>query len=100
MDTIGRIRFKNPLLQSQHGEISWPVGQSLMNRLMEIGLPVASSCGGDGVCTKCRLFVSGTASTPSQHESFLLKKIQADPQERISCQVIGPGDIEVDARYW
>lgn len=75
-----------------------------MEALLAAGLPVASSCRGDGVCTKCRLHVRelepGAASSATQFEKGLLNRIQADADERISCQTEVLGSIEVDAAYW
>ena len=79
-------------------------GSTLMDVLLKIGLPVASSCRGDGVCTKCRLHVTeletGAASAISDFEQGLLDRIAADDDERISCQTEVLGLIEVDADYW
>lgn len=109
------IRFRKPELQVQFGDVNWPDGTSLMDALIAAGLPVASSCGGDGVCTKCRLHFrvlnGATAPLVGPLEVSLLKKISAEKSERISCQVVlisspdkGPGSenliAEVDTPYW
>jgi len=100
-----RLRFAKAELQTRYGEPECPPGQSLMQALLSLGLPVASSCRGDGVCTKCRLRVHSTAGAltrPSALEKGLLAKINAEPDERISCQarLEGDGVIDVDAGYW
>ncbi len=74
-----------------------------MEALLKGGLPVASSCSGDGVCAKCRIqIVSGAENLTVENETekFLreTKKVPAD--SRISCQVQVMGDITVDASYW
>ncbi len=74
-----------------------------MKCLLKAGLPVASSCDGDGVCGKCRLQVEGAeASTnaPSALEVELAKKYSLKPNQRISCQTLVLDDILVDATYW
>jgi 2Fe-2S ferredoxin len=75
-----------------------------MEALLAMGLPVASSCRGDGVCTKCRLRVreleDGAVSKITAFEHGLLDRIAADEDERISCQTEVHGLIEVDADYW
>ncbi len=100
----GVIRFAKPDLKSSRGDIEVPRGSVLMEALLKAGLPVASSCRGDGVCTKCRLRVreleAGAASGISDFERGLLDRIQADRAERISCQTEVLGLIEVDADYW
>jgi ferredoxin, 2Fe-2S len=101
------IRFKKPELAEKFGELSLadePEETTLMDALLAHGLPVASSCGGDGVCTKCRLHVrplsASSVNAPSKFEIGLLKKIGASNDERISCQTKVLGLIEVDADYW
>jgi ferredoxin, 2Fe-2S len=100
----GVIRFGKPDLKSSRGDVEVANGTLLMDALLKIGLPVASSCRGDGVCTKCRLHVRelepGAASPISDFEQGLLDRIQAENDERISCQTEVLGLIEVDADYW
>ena len=106
-----KIRFKKSELSKKHGELELSrepgdvsLDASLMDSLLANGLPVASSCRGDGVCTKCRLHVHALEPNavipPSDFERGLLRKIGADPDERISCQTKVLGLIEVDADYW
>lgn len=75
-----------------------------MTHLLNAGLPVASSCRGDGVCAKCRLHVlplEKNATSPIEAlEKRLLAKTKAEADERISCQTKVLGLIEVDADYW
>lgn len=101
---IATIRFVKPDLQSSFGVAPVEAGSALMDALLKIGLPVASSCRGDGVCTKCRLRVRelepGAASSITDFEKGLLDRIGADHDERISCQTEVLGPIEVDADYW
>jgi 2Fe-2S ferredoxin len=80
-----------------------PVGANLMQVLLEAGLPVASSCRGDGVCAKCRIeIVEGGKhlSLESDREAFLRDRFSLSRAERISCQVQVLGDITIDASYW
>ena len=37
-------------------------GANLMKTLLDAGIPVASSCLGDGICGKCRLMTEGEVS--------------------------------------
>lgn len=99
-----KIRFGKTDLAARYGECAVEPGSTLMDALLKIGLPVASSCRGDGVCTKCRLHVlelePGATSPVTSFEQGLLDRIQADDDERISCQTEVRGPIEVDADYW
>jgi 2Fe-2S ferredoxin len=78
-------------------------GANLMRSLLDAGVPVASSCHGDGVCAKCRLEIKeGEQNLPSPNETekFLQERFQLPPRVRISCQVEVLGDLIVDATYW
>ena len=93
------IHFSKPRLPCQTVE----VGANLMQSLVAGGLPVASSCRGDGVCGKCRIFVDAppeSVSKESDLEKFLRDQHHVPPGFRISCQVTVVGDITVDATYW
>lgn len=76
-----------------------PLGANLMKALQDNGIPVASSCGGEAVCAKCRLSVE-PAGEPSEEEEFLLKKFKLSSPLRISCQVYVLTDLKVSASYW
>jgi 2Fe-2S ferredoxin len=74
-----------------------------MEALLAGGLPVASSCRGDGVCAKCRVeIVDGKAnlSPESDREKFLRERHEIPRKERVSCQVTVEGDITVSTSYW
>ncbi len=74
-----------------------------MQVLLEAGLPVASSCYGEGVCAKCRLIVvEGPQNlSPENETEVFLKESNKIPNEmRISCQVQVLGPITIDATYW
>jgi 2Fe-2S ferredoxin len=76
---------------------------NLMKSLLQQGVPVASSCGGEGICGKCRLLVIEGAEHLSEKndvEKFLCESMSLKPQERVSCQTQVLGDVKVDAGYW
>ena len=73
---------------------------NLMNALLEAGLPVASSCHGEGVCSMCRVKIQGTVTPPEKFESDCLKRNKAEPEERLSCQISVNADIVVSTKYW
>ena len=75
-------------------------GTNLMNALLEAGIPVASSCHGDGICSMCRMQVQGTVAPPTDFEASALKRNKAQVGERLSCQVSVENDIVVKTRYW
>jgi 2Fe-2S ferredoxin len=83
--------------------IEVPVGAQLMQSLMDAGLPVASSCGGEGVCCKCLIkIIEGkeNLSPITELEADLKEIHDFGRNERVSCQTQVLGDIKVDADYW
>ena len=78
-------------------------GANLMKTLTDAGVPVASSCQGEGVCAKCKIRILEGRENLSKENSTEadLREIHDLPSdERISCQTQVFGDIKVDARYW
>lgn len=78
-------------------------GENLMEALLKAGLPVASSCNGDGVCAKCKVMIiegNENLSPPNETEAFLKEKNSLPEATRISCQVQILGPIKVDTTYW
>lgn len=94
-----KIRFA----KNNRPEIDAETGANLMRALLAQGVPVASSCHGDGVCAKCRLRIAAGAenlSSRNETEAFLIERYQLSSDVRISCQAQIFGDVTVDATYW
>lgn len=95
MPKISFVKSRDPL------EV--PVGAPLMQSLMDSGLPVASSCGGEGVCCKCVLRIlegRENLSPINTLEADLRDIHDLAKNERVSCQAFVMGDIKIDASYW
>jgi 2Fe-2S ferredoxin len=78
-------------------------GSNLMAVLLANGIPVASSCRGDGVCAKCRIeVVSGIEhlSPANGLEQFLHERYCLADCVRISCQTTVHGPVTIDTTYW
>lgn len=74
-----------------------------MQALLDAGLPVASSCRGDGVCGKCRIEITEgqkNLSPETDHEKFLRDRFSIPKNQRVSCQTQIEGDITVTTSYW
>lgn len=74
-----------------------------MQALLDGGLPVASSCSGDGVCAKCKVQVlegMENLSSENETESFLRESKNLPQDQRVSCQVEVLGDILISTTYW
>ncbi len=77
--------------------------QSLMALLLKSKLPVASSCQGDGICSKCRVeIVEGEENlTPElELETKTKKRNHIAANNRLACQVFVRGDVKIDTNYW
>ena len=78
-------------------------GGNLMQTLKSSGLPVASSCGGDGVCGKCRIKIERGMEKLNKEtplEARLKEKNNFITEERVSCLTRVFGDIEIKVDYW
>ncbi|OFZ28764.1 MAG: hypothetical protein A2622_06695 [Bdellovibrionales bacterium RIFCSPHIGHO2_01_FULL_40_29] len=75
-------------------------GANLMKTLLDAGIPVASSCLGDGICGKCRLMTEGEVSKITPLESDTLLRNRATPTERLSCQITVTTDLILKSSYW
>ncbi|MBC7741049.1 MAG: 2Fe-2S iron-sulfur cluster binding domain-containing protein [Bdellovibrionaceae bacterium] len=77
-----------------------PTGESLMLSLQAHGIPVASSCLGDGICGKCRVKIVGDLAAPSDLETETLLRNKCSPENRLACQVQIMTDLIVETTYW
>ncbi len=75
-------------------------GTNLMTALLESGLPVASSCQGDAVCSMCRVVVEGLTTPPDKTERDCLTRNNCLPDERLSCQIAVITELTVKTKYW
>lgn len=75
------IRF----LKDRFKEFEVPMGANLINSLKEKNIPVASSCGGKGICVKCKVTIL---------------KERGSLSIDLSCQTQVFEDITIDATYW
>lgn len=87
------VRQKNLILEA-------PFGVNLMVFLQSQGVPVASSCLGDGICGKCRMRIHGQLPEPIVLEVETLKRNRASVDERLACQVQVDQALEVETSYW
>lgn len=79
------------------------IGANLMESLLNAGLPVASSCFGDGICARCRIQIvkGGESLSPiGTLEEILKTRLRIPADVRISCQTQVLGDVTIDATYW
>jgi 2Fe-2S ferredoxin len=87
----------------KYPEIQVESGANLMEKLLMAGLPVASSCHGDGICGKCRIrIITGVEnlSKIGSVEQLVRDRLNVPREYRISCQTQILGDILIDTAYW
>lgn len=74
---------------------------SLMDNLLKQNIPVASSCGGDGICGKCIVELDTNEAPPIEElEKKTLEKNQAGKNQRLSCQIKIVTPSQVKTTYW
>ncbi len=75
---------------------------SLMGNLLQNGVPVASSCKGDGICGKCHMtvFSDKQISPPLELEKKTMERNQVPVGQRLSCQLYLNQDVVVQTTYW
>jgi len=79
---------------------------TLMALCQAAGLPVASACSGRGACGRCIVTVlsgNGALSRPESRERRVLVRLEAPPDQRLSCQcrLADPSaDVEITTGYW
>ncbi len=72
------------------GEVTAPLGYTLLEISRSAGIPHASVCGGRGRCSTCRVrVVDGFDAQPGASESELavLRRVGAAPDVRLACQL-------------
>jgi ferredoxin len=78
-------------------------GTTLLDAARHAGLPVANSCGADGICGRCGLtLLDGAEDTEaeSKSEQEIKERNRIDPELRLACRVEVRCDLTVTAPYW
>jgi adenylate cyclase len=79
-------------------KIRVPRGWSVLEASRAHRIPHLSLCGGRGRCSTCRVRISGElahAPPPLEAEQATLRRIGADPEIRLACQLRPTGDLGV-----
>lgn len=80
-----------------------PEGATLLDAAIRAGLPVARSCGADGVCARCGLRIvegAGVLSAETPDEQRIKQRNRVDPELRLACRARVHGDVVATALYW
>lgn len=78
-------------------ELSLKVGTNLRTALIEAGMPLDSVCGGQGICLKCKVQLSGVSQKPTELEEEKLSAEELRSGWRLACQVTveAPGEVRL-----
>jgi ferredoxin len=72
--------------------------ETLLDVARRANAPLGNSCGGVGVCARCKVVVvDGTLSPPTSMEVRFGRLAEG---ERLACQAVVEGDCEVTTSYW
>jgi ferredoxin len=77
--------------------------ESVLDVARRAGVPLGNSCGGVGVCARCRVRVLAGAENLSPPTSIELRFGTARgfiADERMACQAVVTGDCTVTTTYW
>ncbi len=80
-----------------------PEGQDVLRAALEAGVPLASSCGGEGACQACRIEVLAGGehlSAVDERERHALDTARSTPNQRLACAARVLGDVTVTTSYW
>ena len=75
--------------------------ETLLDVARSAGAPLGNSCGGVGVCARCRVRVVSGAENLSAPTSVEVRFAKGFAEgERMACQAIVMGDCAVTTTYW
>jgi ferredoxin len=93
VNTSSRIVTFTPLGRSASAKPD----ETLLDVARRAGAPLGNSCGGVGVCARCRVtIVTGEVSPPTTMEI----RGGFTGEERLACQAVVCGDVEITTSYW
>ena len=77
--------------------------ETLLDVARRASVPLGNSCGGVGICARCRVTVLEGAdqlSPPTSIESRIGSARGFAADERMACQAVVLGDCRVTTTYW
>jgi 2Fe-2S ferredoxin len=77
--------------------------ETLLDAARRAGAPLGNSCGGIGICARCRVRVvegSENLSAPTSVEIRVSQQRGLATEERLACQAVVLGDCVVTTTYW
>lgn len=77
--------------------------ETLLDVARRAAAPLGNSCGGVGICARCKVRVlsgPGNLSPPTSVELRFGTARGFAPDERMACQAVVQGNCEVTTTYW
>ena len=77
--------------------------ETVLDAARRAGAPIGNSCGSVGVCGRCCVRVLAGAenlSAPTRIELRVAAQRGFAADERLACQAVVMGDVEVTTSYW
>lgn len=77
--------------------------ETLLDVARRAGAPLGNSCGGTGICARCRVRVVAGAenlSPPTAIELRVSEERRFAEGERLACQAVVCGEVEITTTYW
>lgn len=77
--------------------------ETILDAARRAGAPLGNSCGGIGICARCRVRVVAGAeslSPPTSVEARVARERGLGADERLACQAVVGADVTVTTTYW
>jgi len=88
------VRFKGVGLAAEA-----KTDETLLDAARRAGAPLGNSCGGIGICARCRVQIVEGAENLGKPTTMEARVI-LEPGERLACQAVVFGDCVVTTAYW
>jgi ferredoxin len=72
--------------------------ETLLDVARRAGVPLGNSCGGIGVCNRCKVKVVEGVENLTPPTSMEVPRVTGD--ERLACQAAVKGNCTITASYW
>jgi ferredoxin len=73
--------------------------ETLLDAARRAKAPLGNSCGGVGICARCRVDIIDGAENLTPPTDLELRR-GCTENDRFACQAIVVGDVEVTTSYW
>ena len=93
-----RVTF-TPLAQAAEAKSD----ETLLDVARRAGVPLGNSCGGVGICSRCKVRIVAGAENltpPTSVETRFAAARGFAEDERMACQAVVLGECEVTTAYW